>query len=378
LSGGEKFDVICFSLEPWDEVWRRNQHLATELLRLRPTMRLLFVESAIDVTWSLRQGRWPRVSPLRAVGDTERLWVMQPRKWLPRRIWAGGDHSLARQVLSVARGLEFDHPVLWINDNMFAPLLRLTSWPSVYDVTDDWILAQSSSTESERQIRNDALMLEAATEVVVCSPSLVASRGRERHVHLIPNGVDVDHLRSPMSRPSDLPAGRIVMYQGTLSDGRLDLKLCLSLCHALAQRATFVLVGPNSLSKASTLALKVAGALILGGRPYNDLPGYLQHADVLVVPHKVNPFTESLDPIKAREFQAVGRPVVATPVAGFRDLGPPVTVADRDDFVAAVVALLDTVAPSSGPGELTNEPPTWTSRAVEFLAVLDAASGSSS
>ena len=43
----------------------------------------------------------------------------------------------------------------------------------------------------------------------------------------------------------------------------------------------------------------------------------------MIVPHLVNPFTESLDPIKAYECLAAGRPTVATPVAGFRDLGAP-------------------------------------------------------
>ncbi len=48
------------------------------------------------------------------------------------------------------------------------------------------------------------------------------------------------------------------------------------------------------------------------------------------------PFTESLDPIKAYECVAVGRPTVATPVAGFRDLGGSVVVAEPAVFPAAV------------------------------------------
>ena len=103
------------------------------------------------------------------------------------------------------------------------------------------------------------------------------------------------------------------------------------------------------------------------------MPAYLQHADVLVVPHQVIPFTESLDPIKAREFQAVGRPVVATPVAGFRDLGRPVEVAEPDGFVAAVESVLDRMPVPPGPGELVGEPTTWAAQAAAFLAVLDAA-----
>jgi glycosyltransferase involved in cell wall biosynthesis len=366
-------DVICCSLEPWDQVWRRNQHLATELLRLRPTMRLLFAEAPVDVAWSLLQRHWPARTALRPIGDSGRLWAMAPRKWVPRRLWSGGDRSLFRQVISASRRLGFERPVLWINDSLYAPILESTGWPSVYDVTDDWLLGTAPNHEMERQRRNDAHMLRDATEVVVCSPSLEESRGRARPVHLVANGVDADHLRAPTSRPDDLPDGRIVMYQGTLSDGRLDIELCLSICQGLDGRATMVFLGPNSLTRDSTQALTSAGAVILGPRPYADLPAYLQHADVLVVPHQVNPFTESLDPIKAREFLCIGRPVVSTDVAGFRDLDPPIAIADGDQFFGAVSAVLQRPPLAPGPGALVGQPLTWTTQASKFLEVLDAA-----
>ena len=348
--------------------------MATAMLQLRPTMRLLFAETPIDVGWSLRHGRWPTRAPLRPIGPTGRLWAQTPRKWLPRKLWPRGDLSLCRQVVRAGHELGFDRPLLWINDSTYAPLVESTGWPSVYDVTDDWLLATGVGRELERQHRNDAELLRRASEVVVCSPALAASRGQTRRVHLITNGVEVDHLRGPTERPGDLPLGRIVMYQGTLSAGRLDLPLCAELCRGLADGAAVVFVGPNSLSSEDELELTDAGAIILGSRPYAVVPAYLQHADLLIVPHQVTPFTESLDPIKAREFIAVGRPVVATPVAGFRDLGPQVTVAGSQDFVGAVQAVLDGPPMPAGPGPLIDQPETWIKQATEFLKVLDTAS----
>ncbi len=373
MTRSEFFDVICLSLEPWDDVWRRNQHMAAAMLELRPTMRLLFAETPIDVTWTLRHGRWPALSPLRPIGSTGRLWAQAPRKWLPRKLRPSGDHALGRQVEKAAHSLGFHRPVLWINDSTYAPLVESTGWPTVYDVTDDWLLATGASRELARQHRNDAALLRQATEVVVCSPALVESRGQTRPVHLITNGVEVDHLRAPTDRPVDLPAGRIVMYQGTLSSGRLDLPLCVALCRDLPADTSVVFVGPNSLSKEDEALLVEAGAVILGGRPYATVPAYLQHADVLIVPHLVTPFTESLDPIKAREFTAVGRPVVATPVAGFRDLGAQVTVAGADRFVAAVTTVLSGPRLPAGPGPLTVQPETWVNQATAFLQVLESA-----
>ena len=369
----EGLDIICCSLEPWDEVWRRNQHLASGLLALRPTARVLFAEAAVDVPWSLAQRRWPSPSALRPIGDSGRLWAMAPRKWLPRRIWPAGDRSLFRQVIAAGRSLSFDRPVLWINDSMYAPMLESTGWPSVYDVTDDWVLGIGPVREMDRQRRNDAHMLRDATEVVVCSPALTESRGRVRPVHLVQNGVDVDHLRAPTDRPPDLPSGRIVLYQGTLSDGRMDIDLCVSICNAIGQRARFVLVGPNTMTRGSTQALTEAGALILGHRPYTELPAYLQHADVMVVPHQVSPFTESLDPIKAREFLCVGRPVVSTPVAGFSRPGPADQSCRSGSFRHRGGGGVGGAATPPGPGEMVRVPTTWSSQAAKFLEVLDSA-----
>ncbi|MGE0307285.1 MAG: glycosyltransferase family 2 protein, partial [Acidimicrobiia bacterium] len=45
--------MVC-SLEPWDEVWRRNQFLVRELLRRDPNRQVLWVEPAFDIVHWLR------------------------------------------------------------------------------------------------------------------------------------------------------------------------------------------------------------------------------------------------------------------------------------------------------------------------------------
>ncbi len=240
-------------------------------------------------------------------------------------------------------------------------------------MTDDWLLTSGPPHEMDRQRQNDSLLVDESTEVVVCSSTLAESRGRRRSVHVITNGVDVEQLRAPATRPGDLPPGRVVLYQGTLIDGRLDIELCLHLCSVLSGVASVVFLGPNSLSRYADQALEEAGAVILNSRPYSEMAAYLQHADVLMVPHRVTPFTESLDPIKAREFLAVGRPVVSTPVAGFRELAPPFVLAESEQFVEAVTAALSRPPPPPGPGPLVGDPATWDDQASKFLHVLEGA-----
>lgn len=332
--------VVC-SLEAWDQIWRRNQLIVDRLLQRNPRLRVLFVEPPHDLMSGSRDRRLPPRHRLRDLGHEGRLSAFTPVKSLPRSLGTAADRALCWQIRRAAHRVGMARPVVWINDLSYAALLETTEWPSLYDITDDWLLEPVSERELHRRQRLDAQLLEEAGEVVVCSPALAASRGATRTVTLIPNGVDVAHFTAPRTRPADLPPGPVAVYVGTLHDERIDVDLVVDLAAQLHGLA-ITLVGPDALSPPSRSRLDAAGVHRLGPRPYDDVPAYLQHADLVIVPHVLTPFTESLDPIKAYECLAVGRPVVATEVAGFRDLGGPVTAVPADRFVAEVAARLET------------------------------------
>ena len=125
------------------------------------------------------------------------------------------------------------------------------------------------------------------------------------------------------------------------------------------------------MTKPARCSVRFRTCHLLGARPYDDVPAYLQHADVVIVPHVVSPFTESLDPIKAYECVAVGRPTVATPVAGFRGLGGAIAAVDRDRFVETVHETLANPRPS-GPRAAAS----WTERARAFRGRVGQNAGS--
>jgi glycosyltransferase involved in cell wall biosynthesis len=265
-----------------------------------------------------------------------RLWLYEPTKLLPRRIAPGYDGRRAHRVLRAARRLGFERPTCWINDLGGAPLLA-SGLPTLYDVTDDWLAADRPDPERDRLARDEGTLLDGCDVVTVCSPNLALTKGARRPVQIITNGVDVARYGEPQPRPHDLPPGRIALYVGTLHADRLDVDLCLATSEALDGDGTLVLVGPAALELDALHRLSEAGVVVLGARPAPTVPAYLQHADVLVVPHVVDAFTDSLDPIKLYEYLAVGRPVVSTPVAGFRDAAEDrVSVVGREDFAEAV------------------------------------------
>ena len=308
---------------------------------------------------------------LRPVPGRPQVIRFQPTKPAPRRLGAWVDRSLTRQVLRAASRAEIVRPTLWINDLSFASLARCCSWPVLYDITDNWLAASGSPRYHEERRRREEQLLRIAGTVVVCSSELARIKGSGRPVRLVPNAVDEDHFRAPQPRPTDLPEAPVAVYVGTLHDERLDIGLILATADALPD-VHLVFVGPNACSDETNHQLRSRSNIhLLGARPYQSVPAYLQHATVIIVPHVVSEFTESLDPIKAYECIAVGRPTLATPVAGFRDLGGSISVAAPEDFPARLHAIIH--ADTRTPSAFDSRPPTWAERAEEFDAALSAA-----
>lgn len=376
-------DLVVVSLERWDEVWRRNQHLVAGLLRDDPTLRVLFVEPPDDPLDALRRGARPQFGQRpRQIAD--RLHTVRPVKWLPRRIDPAADERIERAVVRTAARLGMTDPLLWLNDPRAAGLARRTGWSALYDLTDDWLAADRPAAETRRIREGEDWLLAHAAAVVACSPELVRRKASRRgDIALVRNGVDVEAYRAPHARPRDLPSGPVALYLGTLHRDRLDVELCVRTAAALRTpgadagvTGTVVLVGPDALDDADAARLRDAGVVLLGARPREAVIGYLQHADLLLVPHVVTDFTESLDPIKLYEYRAVGRPVVATPVAGFRDAaGGRIRVAPASGFAAVVRQMLERAAEDPDPPRAAEDPDPaasadWSLRVAEMRAVI--------
>ena len=363
--------VLC-SLEAWDDVWRRNQFLVKELVdRTSVRTRVLFVEPPNDVLHQFRRlGRPGRMTPsTRLAPDQPGVTLFQPVKWLPRVLGGFADRSLQRQVRRATAAVGFTDHTLWINDSTYVGLAEQSTVPVLYDITDDWTREAVAQRERDLRLDREVRMLARADSVVVCSAELAEDRGRYRTVELIPNAVDTAHFQRPQPRPFDLPIGQTAVYVGSIQRERFDVALTAEVADR-HRDLHIVLVGPDCLTDQERSLLTTRGNIhILGPRPYQNVPAYLQHADVIIVPHVVSPFTESLDPIKAYECVAVGRPTVSTPVAGFRNLAYPIVIADTAHFADAVGQVLASPH-STCPGVGV---PSWRTRADAFACALDQA-----
>jgi len=135
---------------------------------------------------------------------------------------------------------------------------------------------------------------------------------RHPHVHLVPNGVDFVHF-SPTStdRPSDLPSGKpIIGYSGAIAPW-VDWELLKVVAQENPQ-FNFVFIG--ALFQLNKFPIKYNNVFYLGLKSYPQLPTYLRHFNVGLIPFLQNDMTRGCNPIKLYEYYASGIQVLGTPL----------------------------------------------------------------
>ncbi|MEZ0265135.1 MAG: glycosyltransferase [Phycisphaerae bacterium] len=347
-------DLIFVSMENWDAHWRRNQFLCAELTRRDPSLRVLFVGLPRNFSYSLSRGRlrdFDQIATYPAPGF-DRVTVTHAPKWLPdslgpaRRI---NEWLMRRHVRRIARRVGLLRPVLWLNPHHAVHMAgRMGESACVYDITDDWTTLTQSRRLAELTRRQDAELCRRADATIVCSARLREMKAPlARHLYLIPNGVDAAHyarVLDPVTAPPPAVAALpkpVFGYTGTIHPDRVDVGLVAELARAYPN-GSVVMVGPNFLSAADNERLRSFRNVHLpGAAPYADIPATMATFDVCITPHRMTPFTESLNPIKLWEYLAAGLPIVSTDVAGFRDFPDLVRLARTPaEFVAAAGAAL--------------------------------------
>ncbi len=276
----------------------------------------------------------------------DNFWTYHPLTLLPYRDFAFlaskvvQEHTLKFTLPPVHRILKrrgFERvDVLWLGQSLHSlSLARYARYGKlIYRMSDDYLQFRGVPSTMERA---EAEIIERADTVFVTSRKLYervcASAGDK--VLYLPNGVDLAHFDIPApAEPIDLvaiPHPR-VLYVGTIQEW-FDLNLIIYAAKSLPE-FSFVLVGPHTQIERAAV---VPNIHILGVRPYAQLPPYLYHCDVGVIPFLKTPLTDSTNPVKIFEYFASGLPVVSTNIREVEQLHSPALIAKTpNEFVDAL------------------------------------------
>ena len=197
-------------------------------------------------------------------------------------------------LIDALAGFHFSFTQFEYIDNVFG----FTSLPS--HVKDQWVDT-----------------LRTVDFVTVSSRSLAQQIApyRSTNVHYVGNGVEYQLFAAAgdYDRPPDLPQGKpIAGYVGAVYPW-LDYQLLQTVCSGMPD-VRFVFIGPvhPDVSLATERLGDLSNVHFLGAKPYQQVPAYLHHLDVGIIPFQKNELTFYVNPVKLYEYSASGTPSVVT------------------------------------------------------------------
>ena len=281
--------------------------------------------------------------------------------------------SIRAQVRRAMRRVGITHPVMFVTVPTAWDVVETMTYETlVFNRADRHSAFDEADTDLIRAHEDD--LLRTADHVLYVSHSLM---DEERdavgdRAFFLDHGVDLERFRPdpPGGEPADLaaiPHPRIG-YFGGLEPQTIDFGLLERVARDLPD-AQLVLVGNATVPMDRLVALP--NVHWLGMRAYEDIPRYGAGFDVAIMPWLQNDWIAASNPIKLKEYLALGLPTVSIDFPELERYHPLVTaVTDPDRFVAAVAEALHGGAVST-PSErrAAVEPDSWDSKA-DLLADL--------
>ncbi|WP_018684751.1 glycosyltransferase [Actinokineospora enzanensis] len=190
--------------------------------------------------------------------------------------------------------------------------------------------------------------------------------------YFLDHGVDLQHFRRRQELPADLakiPGPRIGFF-GSLDDYLVDFDLLERLAREFPA-ASLVLIGDATLSMERFA--KYSNVHWLDFRPYAEIPAYGTGFDVAIMPWLDNDWIKHANPIKMKEYLALGLAVVSTDFPEVHQYPELIRIAKgHDAFVAAVRQTIADGGLSTVEGRRAAVlPASWDSRARQLMDLAE-------
>lgn len=250
----------------------------------------------------------------------------------------GGEKVFCDSLNRALETIGFDEYVVWSYNPYFVQYFDELhgATKKVFDTVDNWSAHPNFKDSVERLQRNYQYIDQNCDAIFTVAESLLELYPTNGNVHWVPNGVDVSHFDTDICDESEARnflqslQKPIIGYVGIIQK-RVDFDFVKKLAKKHSE-FDFVFVGDVWPDAGSEIVTDLDNVYFLGRVSYQLLPSVLKEFSIGMIPHHVDEFTDSMNPLKLYEYLAVGLPVVTTPVAGVEDFLSYVTVGGFDEW----------------------------------------------
>jgi glycosyltransferase involved in cell wall biosynthesis len=332
----------------WDWVWQRPQQFIS---RLSKRHKILFVETigpdaelASPVARFRIAKDFPNVTLLRLQFP---LW-----RWSNARYVDDERRRIVQEFVAGPVAGQFDHPVQWFYDPMTVRCFagQMGEILTVYDCMDELSKFKEAPPEI---LEREAELLRQADVVFTGGRKLFESKSRfHKNCHFYGCGVDWQHFGRALAEDTAVPKEVASLKKPVLGYfGVIDERMDYELIGRLAKENpdwSIAMVGPVLKVKEEDFP-KYQNLHWLGKKDYEELPALCKGFDVCLMPFALNESTEYINPTKALEYMATGRPIVSTAVADVvHNFGSVIQIGSNpDEFIAHCRKALDQPDPKT-------------------------------
>ncbi|WP_257263373.1 glycosyltransferase [Endozoicomonas sp. ONNA2] len=368
-------DLIVFG-EDWGGLPSSTQHLISHLMTRH---RVIWVNSI-----GMR-------SPQLSLRDLKRVWqkmmamfkgksAQMPQEQMPPVIinpkvlpfhrfkWVRqlNKRLLLKDINRAIAQERFDKVILWLSLPTAVDMVgSLNEQASIYYCGDDFEGLDGVDHKMVKPLEQE--LAEKVDLILVVSKTL-ARKFAHPDTIILPHGVDYPLFSSPAARPHDLPEnGPIAGFYGSIS-GWLETDL-------LAQSATalpswqFVFIGDIKTDVSSLAALP--NVHFLGARPHHQLPSYIQHWNVALLPFRNNKQIAACNPLKLREYLASGTPIAATSFPAAREYEDLLAIQSPREPFSRVILRANELREEKARRQNRVSSESWQHRAAQLEALIN-------
>jgi glycosyltransferase involved in cell wall biosynthesis len=278
------------------------------------------------------------------------------------------------QLWHVVRKLGIRNPIVWVACPVACDVAtKIKRVKLVYQRTD--LFEEYPNVDADMVRRYDRKLKACADLTIYVSHKLYKEEAEEcKKAIYLDHGVDYEMFATAENNreiPADIKDIKrpIVGFFGGIDDHTFDVELAEKIIDLLPDMS-FVFVGKASVNCDVLLSRK--NVWMLGYKPYDEIPHYGKCFDVAIMPWRQNRWIEACNPIKLKEYLALGKPVVSTPFGELQKYRGLVYIAHTpDDFARCIEIALAENSPERIVGRRRAvEKTTWDSKARLVLEEL--------